>query len=90
MTTFERYLVEDKASWEEHKNPYYKYTVHGDACRRILEEFGLNPEVSHIVNGHVPVKTKDGENPVKATASCCHRRRVLPCLSKNHRLPATP
>ena len=66
MTTFERYLVEDKASWEEHKNPYYKYTVHGDACRRILEEFGLNPEVSHIVNGHVPVKTKDGENPVKA------------------------
>ena len=29
MTTFERYLVEDKASWEEHKNPYYKYTVHG-------------------------------------------------------------
>ncbi len=66
MTTFERYLVEDKTTWEEHKNPYYKYTVQGDACRRILEEFGLNPEVSHIVNGHVPVKTKDGENPVKA------------------------
>lgn len=31
----------------------------------ILEEFGLDPENSHILNGHVPVKIKDGESPVK-------------------------
>jgi fructose-1,6-bisphosphatase-3 len=32
----------------------------------ILEEFGLNPKTSHILNGHVPVKIKDGESPVRA------------------------
>ena len=25
----------------------------------------MNPEISHIVNGHVPVKTKKGEKPIK-------------------------
>ena len=29
-------------------------------CVRILREFGLEGEHCHIVNGHVPVKTKDG------------------------------
>ena len=29
-------------------------------------EFGLDPkEDTHIVNGHVPVKRKDGESPIK-------------------------
>ena len=32
----------------------------------ILSEFGLPTEGSHIINGHVPVKTIQGENPVKA------------------------
>src|SRR3712207_1757571 len=32
----------------------------------ILSEFGLNPKISHIINGHVPVKVKKGESPVKA------------------------
>ncbi|MBQ3520282.1 MAG: fructose-bisphosphatase class III, partial [Firmicutes bacterium] len=32
---------------------------------KILEEFGLDPKTSHILNGHVPVKIKDGESPVK-------------------------
>ena len=31
--------------------------------RAILEDFGLDPEHSHIINGHVPVKK--GENPIK-------------------------
>lgn len=31
----------------------------------ILEEFGLHPEGAHIVNGHVPVKCKNGESPIK-------------------------
>ena len=30
-----------------------------------MEEFGLDPGYGHIVNGHVPVKRKDGESPVK-------------------------
>ena len=36
-----------------------------DTVGRILEEFGLPPQEGHIVNGHVPVKSKNGENPVK-------------------------
>lgn len=28
-------------------------------------EFGLDPKNSIILNGHVPVKIKDGESPVK-------------------------
>ena len=32
---------------------------------KILKEFGLENEDAHIINGHVPVKCKDGENPVK-------------------------
>ena len=31
----------------------------------ILREFGLDPAKSHIINGHVPVKSKDGEHPRK-------------------------
>lgn len=31
----------------------------------ILREFGLPEEGSHIINGHVPVKSKSGESPVK-------------------------
>ena len=30
----------------------------------ILENLGWREE-SHIINGHVPVKSKNGENPVK-------------------------
>ena len=28
--------------------------------------FGLDPKRGHIINGHVPVKIKNGEKPVKA------------------------
>ena len=34
-------------------------------CDKILSEFGLPVEGSHIINGHVPVKLKDGESPIK-------------------------
>lgn len=65
MTTFERMLVEDKASHEEPKNHYYHYMNDPKAIAGIFEEFGLNPEESHIINGHIPVKSKDGESPIK-------------------------
>ena len=32
----------------------------------ILEDFGMDPDRSHIINGHVPVKVKKGESPIKA------------------------
>ena len=66
MTTFEHYFVEDKAAHKENMNPYYKLSESEEVCCRILEEFGLPVEGSHIINGHVPVKLKDGEKPVKA------------------------
>ena len=35
-------------------------------CQKVLEEFGLPPQRGHIINGHVPVKVKKGETPMKA------------------------
>lgn len=66
MATFERYFVDDVTTHEEKRNPYYTYRDREATVRRILIEFGLDPETSHIVNGHVPVKVRKGENPVKA------------------------
>lgn len=66
MTTFERYFIADKSTHEEPKNPYYKYRDQEKTCRKILEEFELDPETAHIINGHVPVKVKKGESPIKA------------------------
>ncbi len=66
MTTFEHYFVADKATHKEHLNPYYQLSQKEEICDRILKEFGLPTEGSHIINGHVPVKIKDGETPVKA------------------------
>lgn len=67
MTTFERYFIEDESVWTEVKDPYYKLSSAPEVCRKILTEFGIEPdEFSHIINGHVPVKIKKGESPIKA------------------------
>lgn len=67
MTSFERYFIEDTEAWTEIKDPYYKLLSDKSICKKILTEFGVNPdEFSHIINGHVPVKIKKGESPVKA------------------------
>lgn len=65
MATFERYLIADKKTHEEEKNPYFELRDKEETCNKILEDFGINPEEGHIVNGHTPVKRKKGENPVK-------------------------
>lgn len=66
MTTFERYFVSDRKTWEEVKNPYYSLVEnHSTACK-ILREFGLDERTSHIINGHVPVRAAKGEHPVRA------------------------
>ncbi len=67
MTTFERYFIEDESTWTEIKDDYYRLAESEEVCGRILREFGIDPdEFSHIINGHVPVKIKKGEKPVKA------------------------
>lgn len=65
MTTFERYFIADKATHKEPKNPYYRLLEEEKIVNKILKEFGLEGEDSHIINGHVPVETKRGESPVK-------------------------
>ncbi len=66
MTTFEHYFVADKQTHKEKLNPYYQLSQREEVCDRILAEFGLPDRGAHIINGHVPVKIKDGETPVKA------------------------
>ena len=65
MTTFERRFIADKDTWTEPKNPYYTYYEDPGCCDRLLKEFGLEGDHCHIINGHVPVKVKKGESPVK-------------------------
>ncbi len=66
MATFERYFIADKSTHTEKRNAYYELRDREDIARKILEEFGLDPDTGHIINGHVPVKVKKGESPVKA------------------------
>lgn len=66
MTTFERYFIADTTTHIEKRNAYYNLRDHAETARKILAEFGLDPETGHIINGHVPVKVRKGESPVKA------------------------
>ena len=65
MATFERYFLVEKETHVENKNPYYELLEKEEVINRIFEEFGLSPDDAYIVNGHVPVKRKNGESPVK-------------------------
>ena len=66
MATFERYFIADPSTHEERRDPYYSLREREDVARQILESFGADPDRGHIINGHVPVKAKQGESPVKA------------------------
>ena len=66
MATFERMYVEDESTHFEEKQPYFKLQDSEEICNKILSEFELDTEGGHIINGHIPVKFKRGENPVKA------------------------
>lgn len=65
MTTFERYFIEDKETHKEPKTPYYKLYNDVEIINKIFDEFGLDHDHSHIINGHVPVKQIKGESPIK-------------------------
>ena len=66
MATFERCFIADKATHAEKRNPYYALRDTEDSARKILAEFGLDPDRGCIINGHVPVKVGKGERPIKA------------------------
>ena len=66
MATFERYLIDDKTVRAEPKGWYYKLRNEAEVCDRILDDFGVEGDHRHIINGHVPVKAADGESPIKA------------------------
>ena len=67
MATFERYFLVDKDLQKEIKGHYYTLRDQAEVCNNILREFGVEPgSHSHIINGHVPVKTIKGEKPIKA------------------------
>ncbi len=65
MKTSERVLIKDPKTWEEPRNPYYVHYYNENTCKMILREFSLNPETGHIINGHTPIKVKDGETPIR-------------------------
>lgn len=65
MTTFERYYIKEKETHIEKKNAYYQLREQPEIIARILENFGLGVE-GHLINGHTPIKEKNGENPIKA------------------------
>ena len=66
MATFERYFVRDKETHTEQQNPYYAFRDDESVIHRILAEFGVDAEQGCIINGHVPVKIKKGQSPIKA------------------------
>lgn len=66
VATFERYFIDEKTTHKETKNPYYNYLDDENICNMILNDFDLTSQDAHIINGHMPVKAKDGESPVRA------------------------
>lgn len=66
MATFENFFLDEPSLKKETYNPYYQYSTKKEYAMKILESFGVNPETGHIINGHVPVKVRKGETPVKA------------------------
>lgn len=65
IATLERDLIADKTPHRENKDPYFDLIHEAGFCSQVLEAFGADPEQGLIVNGHVPVKLKQGESPIK-------------------------
>jgi len=64
MATFETYFVADEQTHVENKNSYFELINDADFCRSMMAEFGMRQD-GLIVNGHVPVKIENGEQPLK-------------------------
>lgn len=66
MATFERYFIADPTTHKEIKGHYYTLRENPEICDMILDEFDVKGQHRHIINGHVPVRVGNGENPIKA------------------------
>ena len=66
MATFERCFIDDKSVQKEEKGAYYSLREEESVCDMLLDEFGVTGQHCHIINGHVPVRSIKGENPIKA------------------------
>lgn len=66
MATFENYFINDSDIRKEVKGYYYVMREQESVCDYILDEFGVTGQHRHIINGHVPVRTLQGEQPIKA------------------------
>ena len=66
IKTFERTFLDDTTTWIEPNNPYYRFYEKEKICHMILHEFGLYSPTSHIINGHTPVRTTEGQQPIRA------------------------
>jgi fructose-1,6-bisphosphatase-3 len=67
MATFERYFIDDKTPHKEYHAPFYLLIDEDDElARKILVEFGVDPDQGHLINGHIPVKATSGESPIRA------------------------
>ena len=64
--TFERAFLKDDEVKKEPSDFYFDLIDDENICNAILEEFGLDAKFGHIINGHVPVKVRKGESPIKA------------------------
>ena len=67
MRTYEKYFG---GPLLEKEDPYYKYVKSEEFCLKVLREFGANGKYAVIVNGHKPVRVKDGEKP--ESGNCRH------------------
>lgn len=66
---FENLFVDDKDLRKEVYNPYYKLSEKEEIVDMILDEFDITSKRRRIINGHVPVKVKKGDSPIKGGAS---------------------
>lgn len=66
MSTFERYFIDEKETHVEPLDPYYALQNQAETAEAIFREFGISDPLAKIINGHVPVKIKKGETPIKA------------------------
>lgn len=66
MATFERYFIEDSQTHKEEKGYYYRLRDDATICDKLMDSFGVKGKHRHIINGHVPVRAANGENPIKA------------------------
>lgn len=62
---FENLFVDSKDLRKEVYNPYFKLSEKEEIVDMILDEFGIKDARRRIINGHVPVKVKKGDSPIK-------------------------